>query len=78
MPGPHDDRLGNLNSLLQSAVIYGDISLSTYLLEAAETDINATNEFGETLLLQCCKGRHLELLRVIKCLEYVKLIIDTD
>ena len=54
----------HVNALLQSAAIYGDISLAAHLLYKANANPNLTNQFGESLLLFCCKGGHIDLLEV--------------
>jgi len=53
-------------SLLQSAAIYGGRALAKYLLEHKGADPNFRNQFGESLLLLCSKGGHLDVLEVFR------------
>jgi hypothetical protein len=55
---------GHLFALLQSAVIYGDTALAKYILETEKVDLNLCNQYGESLLVLCCKGGHMDLLHV--------------
>ena len=55
-----------LSALLQSAVIYGDAPLTRELLNRYRMDPNQINRHGETLLILCCKGGHLDVLKVLR------------
>jgi hypothetical protein len=59
-----DHYKAHINALLQSAAIYGDISLAAHLLHNLKADPDVMNEFGESLLLLCCKGGHIDILKV--------------
>jgi len=52
------------HALLESAVVYGDINLTKELLKIPDIDPNCTNDSGESLVVLCCKGGHLEILKV--------------
>lgn len=51
-------------ALLQSAAIYGDTALGQYILKNGQVDLNLCNQYGESLLVLCAKGGHIDLLRV--------------
>lgn len=68
-------------NLLQSAAIYGQVSLAKVLLQDKSIDINMANEAGETLLFLCCKGGHIDLLEVhtyTSCLTLSNAILCLD
>ena len=54
----------HMAALLQSAAIYGDITLAQYILKSGNVDLNLCSRFGESLLVLCCKGGHMDLLHV--------------
>ena len=54
-----------LSALLQSAVIYGDAPLARELLNRYRMNPNQISHYGETLLVLCCKGGHLDVLKVL-------------
>ncbi|KIM82919.1 hypothetical protein PILCRDRAFT_88233 [Piloderma croceum F 1598] len=56
---------GHMADLLQSAAIYGDAALAQFILESGEVDVNLCNQYGESLLVLCCKGGHTDLLHVL-------------
>ena len=58
---PDDD---HMEALFQSAAIYGDTALALFILESGKLDLNVCNRHGESLLTLCCKGGHMDLLRV--------------
>ena len=51
-------------ALMVSAAVYGDVALAHFLLQDHTVDVNLVNHSGETPLLLCCKGGHIDLLRV--------------
>jgi hypothetical protein len=53
-----------LNTLAESAAIYGDAVLIRHLIENLGVNPSLTNRWGETLLVLCCKGGHLNILEV--------------
>lgn len=54
----------HMANLLQSAVIYGDAALARFIVESGKVDVNLCNRYGESLLVLCCKGGHIDLLHV--------------
>ena len=54
----------NTASLLLSSVIYGDTTLLLRLIKEEQIDINVANAYGESLLTLCCKGGHIDTLKV--------------
>lgn len=58
------DRAEDLNALAESAAIYGDARLMKHLLQKLNVDPALTNRWGESLLVLCCKGGHLDVLKV--------------
>jgi hypothetical protein len=59
-----DADIANASALLEAAAIYGDAPLAQRLLEVPGVDPNFTNEYGESLVVLCCKGGHLDVLKV--------------
>jgi len=59
-----DVEFQHLKALLQSAAIYGDAALAQHLLRDRGMDPNLTTDCGESLLLLCCKGGHVNVLYV--------------
>lgn len=51
-------------ALLETAVIYGDRLLVERLLQVPGIDTDVLNKYGESLIVLCCKGGHLEVLKV--------------
>ncbi|KAF8535131.1 hypothetical protein BDD12DRAFT_912978 [Trichophaea hybrida] len=58
----------DISDLLQAAVIYGDRRLVETLIKNVGGDLNACNEFGESLVVLCCKSGHLDILEALKSL----------
>jgi hypothetical protein len=54
----------NTYDLLEYAVIHGDSAFVKRLLSLRGINPDYTNQYGESLLLLCCKGGHLETLKV--------------
>jgi hypothetical protein len=52
----------DISELLQAAAIYGDQRLIETLINKFGGDLNACNEFGESLVVLCCKSGHLDIL----------------
>lgn len=63
----------HLNALLQSTAIYGDVALAKHLVQDQRIDVNLVTRFGESLLLLCCKGGHIDVLEV-RYFQYSTLI----
>lgn len=59
------DSKQHMYSLLESAVIYGDGALAKYLLQQKGADPSFRNQLGESLLLLCSKGGHLNVLEIL-------------
>ena len=59
-PSPQD----NVNDLLEYAVIHGDSHFVRKLISVGMIDPDCTNQYGESLVLLCCKGGHLDTLKV--------------
>ena len=53
----------DIDDLLLNAAIYGDRRLMEACIKAGG-DPNACNKYGETLVVLCCKGGHLNILEV--------------
>ena len=64
----------HLNALLKSATIYGDVALAQQLVQHEKIDLALTTAFGESLLLLCCKGGHIDVLQVLPLLHFSCLI----
>jgi len=63
----------------QLAAIYGADDLMQHLIHACSVSANAINNWGESLLVLCCKAGHLDLLRVSILGQIFKhLLIVTD
>ncbi len=54
----------NMYDLLECAVIHGDSAFVKKLISLPGINPDYTNQYGESLLLLCCKGGHLETLKV--------------
>lgn len=64
----------DVDDLLLNAAIYGDKELAEACIQAGG-DPNACNEFGESLLVLCCKGGHLGVLEA--CLSLLLFVLPT-
>jgi len=64
--GDRDD----VDDLMLNAAIYGDKRLMEACLTAGGNP-NASNEFGESLLLLCCKGGHLDVMEACHSLTTI-------
>ncbi|KAA8900914.1 hypothetical protein FN846DRAFT_957648 [Sphaerosporella brunnea] len=51
--------------ILTAAAIHGSCTLIEVLVKDLGCDPNTCNEFGESLLVLCCKAGHIELLEVL-------------
>jgi len=60
----------HMADLLQSAAIYGDAALAKFILESGEVDSNLCNRYGESLLVLCCKGGHMDMLCVSPMINF--------
>ncbi|KAJ3548162.1 hypothetical protein NM208_g1145 [Fusarium decemcellulare] len=58
------DRSG-LEELAQSAAIYGDVVLLNRLIKDFNLDPDLTNCWGESLVVLCCKGGHVKVLKFL-------------
>lgn len=67
--GSLSSQQADLSALAQAAAVYGDATLLSRLF-ALGVSPNLTNLEGESLLLLCCKGGHLEVLKVSIGLEW--------
>jgi TPR repeat protein len=63
----HQPSAKDMAALLQSAAIYGDTQLAQCILNIGNVDLNMCNQYGESLLVLCSKGGHIDLLRVSSC-----------
>ena len=75
VPDYYRDNIEELNTLAESAAIYGDVSLMKHLVRKLNVNPALTNRWGESLLLLCCKGGHLNVLKVFmtphRCMQLV-------
>ncbi|KAF7553407.1 hypothetical protein G7Z17_g3648 [Cylindrodendrum hubeiense] len=55
----------DLDELARLAAIHGASHLMKHLLQVCNVDSNLTNNWGESLLLLCCKAGHLNVLRIL-------------
>lgn len=63
-----------LNALAESAAVYGDAILMNHLIQEFGLDPTLTNRWGESLVVLCCKGGHLDVLEA--CWVFPALRVD--
>ena len=60
----YQDKRGELQAMAEAAAIYGDATLMKTLIQSLDVDPMLQTRWGETLLVLCCKGGHLDVLKV--------------
>jgi hypothetical protein len=67
-PKYYENKPEELNALAESAAVYGDAILMKHLIQELGLDPTLTNRWGESLVVLCCKGGHLDVLEA--CLAF--------